>query len=194
MQNITKYITEPSCVSKAKSILKKVLHDQEFKYGVAFKGGKKLISPFLMVVLDEMQLSYDILDVVYFAPVEDEIKILNEYVQSFTRSLKMHKNLKIIETNDLTEGLQKYIHSTNVNTMVIGIKSSDEGAKSLQSTMQTQDIVQLNRVHPLLSWTYKDIWDYIEANDVTICSLYNDGYTKLQTSSTTIILYYLIKK
>lgn len=188
IENFTKYISEPGCVSTSKKIMRKVLNDRgSSNISVAFKGGKEssVLLYLLKTVMDEMQIGYDILDIIYFAPDNDEIKALREYVISFVKSLKMQKCLKIVSTNDITEGLQKYIHSSNINTMIIGIKSTDEGAKSLTQTMQTQDVVQLNRVHPLLSWTYKDIWDYIHSNNVTVCDLYKSGHTKLQTQSTT---------
>ena len=132
-----------------------------------------------------MQLTYDVLDIVYFSPEKDEIQVLKSYANEFVKSLKMSKCFKIIQTNDITEGLQKYVHSSNINTMMIGIKSTDEGAKSLQPTMQTQDVVQLNRIHPMLTWSYKEVWDYINTNNINVCELYASGYTKLQTSLTT---------
>lgn len=188
LENITKYISEPGYVSKAKTIIKKVLNDRgSSNISIAFKGGKEssVLLHLIKTVMDEMQLGYDILDIIYFAPDQDEIKVLREYVVAFVKSLKMQKCLKIVSTNDITEGVQMYVHSSNINTMMIGIKSSDIGAKSLSQTMQTQDVVQLNRIHPLLSWTYKDVWDYINTNDIFICELYKSGHTKLQTQSTT---------
>jgi len=188
LQNFTKFISEPSCVSKSKAIIKKVLHERgNSNISIAFKGGKEssVLLHLVKTVMDEMNCAYDILDIVYFSPEVDEIEKLKSYNQDFVKSLKMNKCYKVIQTNDITEGLQKYIHSSNITTMIIGIKSSDEGAKSLQHTMQTQDVVQLNRIHPLLHWSYKEIWEYIKTNDVYICELYKHGYTKLQTNLTT---------
>ena len=188
LQNAVSWLSEPGYVSKAKTILRKTLNERgSSNLSVAFKGGKEssILLHLIKTVMDELQLSYDILDIVYFAPMNDDIKLLNEYVNEYTKEMKMSKCLKIIKSDDITEGLQKYMSASNVNTMMIGIKSTDMGAKSLQPNMQTQDIVQLNRVHPLLSWTYKDVWEYIKTNEVNVCNLYSLGYTKLQTSLTT---------
>lgn len=188
LQNAVTWLSEPGYVSKAKTILRKTINDRgSSKLSVAFKGGKEssILLHLIKAVMDELQLSYDILDVVYFAPVSDDIKLLNEYVNEYIKEMKMSKCLKIVKADDITEGLQRYMNGSNVNTMMIGIKSTDTGAKSLQPNMQTQDIVELNRVHPLLSWTYKDVWDYINTNNVNVCNLYSLGYTKLQTSLTT---------
>lgn len=188
MESMSKWVSEPGCVTKAKALLTTIVKDRgSSNISLAFKGGKEsaVMLHLMKTVLDDMNQGYDILDVVYFAPVNNEIKKVNEYIHAFVKSMKMGKCLKVIETEDLTEGLQKYVHSTNISTMVIGIKSSDEGAKKLQPTMQTQDVVQLNRIHPLLTWTYKDVWDYINTNNVDVCELYKSGYTKLNTSDTT---------
>lgn len=184
LDSISKYITEPGCVSRAKQVVKKVLNERGNSHiSIAFKGGKEstVLLHIVKCVIDEMQLPYDILDIVYFTPSENEIPMLREYIQSFVKSNKMSKCLKVVDADDLTEGLQEYVRASNINTMIIGIKSTDEGAKELQQTMQTQDIVLLNRVHPILSWGYKDVWDYINTNNIQTCELYKSGYTKIHT-------------
>jgi FAD synthetase len=37
----------------------------------------------------------------------------------------------------------------------------------------------ITRVHPILHFSYSQIWDYITANDVPYCSLYDQGYSSL---------------
>ena len=184
----TQYISEPGYVSRAKGLIKKVLNERgSSNISIAFKGGKEsnVLLHLVKSVIDEMKLSYDVIDIINFAPENGEIMELRTHINEFIKSLKMTKCLKVYKTDDLSEGLQEYVRKSNINTMMIGIKSSDEGAKSLQPTLQTQDIVQLNRVHPLLSWTYKDVWSYIDDNKLSVCNLYSQGYTKLNTCNNT---------
>ena len=37
----------------------------------------------------------------------------------------------------------------------------------------------------MLSWTYKDVWSYIDDNKLSVCNLYSQGYTKLNTCNNT---------
>lgn len=45
---------------------------------------------------------------------------------------------------------------------------------------------EFTRVHPLLNWSYRDIWDYISKYKLAYCSLYDNGYTSLGDSDNTV--------
>lgn len=42
------------------------------------------------------------------------------------------------------------------------------------------------RVHPILHWSYTNIWDYIKKHNLDYCSLYDRGYTSLGDSENTM--------
>ena len=42
------------------------------------------------------------------------------------------------------------------------------------------------RAHPILEWTYGQVWEYLDAGNHAYCELYYKGYTSLGSTTTTI--------
>ena len=176
---------------KAKQTIKTVLTESgnDKRIALSFKGGKEscVLLHLVIEVMNELQISLDLLEVLYFAPIRNEIQQLRDYVElHVSRYGIKNKMLKIMNANDIGEGLQSYILQNHVSTLFIGIKTGDIGHDSINHISKFQDGMQVTRVCPLLTWVYSDVWEYIKRKNIKTCELYEDGYTSLQYSNTSI--------
>lgn len=91
--------------------------------------------------------------------------------------------------SSLKEGFEHYLNTINPKTkvIVVGIRYGDPYGSQLQFEQETDhNWPKFLRVHPILHWSYVDIWDFIIACDLEYCHLYDHGYTSLGGIDNTI--------
>ncbi|KAH8929930.1 adenine nucleotide alpha hydrolases-like protein [Atractiella rhizophila] len=106
-------------------------------------------------------------------------------------------------TSDLKSALSQYLSfptSSSIRAIVIGTRRTDPNGRDLEAFKETDgDWPRIMRVHPILDWSYRNIWDFLRASDLAPegpqqppyqqgigwCNLYDYGYTSLGSTFNT---------
>ena len=78
-----------------------------------------------------------------------------------------------------TVPLKKAITDLNLKALMTAIRKDEQEQRKKESYFSERNEPNHFRVHPLLHFTEKDIWDYIKFYDIPYCSLYEQGYRSL---------------
>lgn len=71
--------------------------------------------------------------------------------------------------------------------ILMGSRRSDPYCNKLKDFSPTDSgWPEVIRVNPILDWSYKDIWEYIDTFQVYYCELYDRGYTSIGTIDNTL--------
>ncbi|WRT63539.1 uncharacterized protein IL334_000444 [Kwoniella shivajii] len=70
-------------------------------------------------------------------------------------------------------------------SVLVGTRKGDPNDNVEILAMTDPSWPQFLRVHPILHWTYSDVWDFLLELKVPYCSLYDEGYTSLGSTTNT---------
>ncbi|KAH0789458.1 adenine nucleotide alpha hydrolases-like protein [Histomonas meleagridis] len=85
-----------------------------------------------------------------------------------------------VHCNSIIEGLSKAIETHSTKALFIGVRGNDPEGKSINFFQHTSEgWPSAIRIHPLLKWSYNEIWNYIETLNLPVCKLYERGYTSI---------------
>lgn len=74
-----------------------------------------------------------------------------------------------------------------VKAIIVGIRRADPYGSTLKHFDPTDSgWPPFMRVHPVLDWKYVHIWDFLLGTKVPYCILYDQGYTSLGGTDTTV--------
>jgi len=106
-------------------------------------------------------------------------------VDAFVLQCAQSYHLDLFETHPgglpMKEALRQYQEKEpSVKSILIGTRRADPHGGNLDLRTPTDDgWPRYQRVHPILNWTYGEIWEYLKRFDIPYCDLYNEGYTSL---------------
>ena len=160
------------------SVISQALKKYQGSIGICFNGGKD--SVVLLDIISRYKVANGIDDhVAYFHfQTNYEFPEMLEYFKKAEDYWKI--KMSHVQCNSIIDGLSKAIASHNTRAMFIGVRENDPEGKSLHFTEPTTEgWPSVMRIHPLLKWSYKDIWNYIETLNIPVCKLYERGYTSI---------------
>lgn len=77
-------------------------------------------------------------------------------------------------------GLETLVKENGVKAIVLGTRESDPNAVGQGFFCPSSEgWPPFMRVNPILDWSYRDVWDFMQLIGVEYCSLYDLGYTSI---------------
>ena len=65
------------------------------------------------------------------------------------------------------------------NAVLVGVRRDENKARSIESFVSRRENPEHYRIHPVLTFSEKDIWDYTFSNKVPYHPLYSNGYRSI---------------
>ena len=88
-----------------------------------------------------------------------------------------------------TVTMNKYLDEQDAEGFFVGIRWDEQDARADEESFSLREGTEYSpehwRVHPILHFTERDVWDAHFAYDIPLCSLYNEGYRSLGAKITT---------
>jgi phosphoadenosine phosphosulfate reductase len=85
-----------------------------------------------------------------------------------------------------TAPINKTITDRNIQALFTGIRWDEHGARENESYFSEREIPPHTRVHPILHFSERDIWNINFALDIPYNDLYERGYRSIGTKSGTV--------
>ena len=84
-----------------------------------------------------------------------------------------------------TVAMNSFIEDNGIRALSTAIRWDEQEARIKEEYFSPRTNPDHTRVHPILHFTERDIWDTIHGNDIPFCSLYYEGYRSLGAKGST---------
>ena len=173
-------------VSSSTEIINKGL----IQYGMgnialAFNGGKDCTALLHLLLFSLEKLVKEKLTITAICIDDpDNFPEIEEFIDS---RVKFH-NLNMLKfKGKIKDGLfELHRQIPQITAIFMGTRSTDPFSCNLASFSPCdEDWPPLMRINPIISWSYNDVWLFLQKNEIPYCSLYDQGYTSIGNTKNT---------
>jgi phosphoadenosine phosphosulfate reductase len=84
-----------------------------------------------------------------------------------------------------TVAMNTFMEDNRIQALTTAIRWDEQETRSNEKFFSPRSAPEHVRVHPMLHWKERDIWDFINMENVPFCSLYAKGYRSLGAKCST---------
>jgi len=126
-------------------------------------------------LIEETNNTYNINIEIFFPDsAEVETMVKDKGINLFYKSVENRKSCcRIRKTQPMKRALQ------NVDFWISGIRKDQSVTRFFNKLVEWDEEYELIKVNPLLEWREKDVWDYIEKNNIPFNKLHDKGFSSI---------------
>ena len=153
--------------------------------GISFNGGKDCLAVLELLKIALGSENLHKLKVFYFCgDQEEEWPEIIEFVKLVELKYSLSIKHEIYEKN-IKLALESFVQKEKCLGLFMGQRHTDMKKPITAIAKTDKDWVQIDRINPILNWTYYEVWAFLLMRNVPYCKLYDQGYSSLGTKSTT---------
>lgn len=159
---------------------------------ISFNGGKDCCVVLYLYFAVAVRLGYAFPLNVVIINIKNSFEEMDNFIEKEIKSF--YKNsLEFIVFEDTSKSLKQCLGElkeirSHIDSILMGTRRSDSAYfKNMSEFAPTDaDWPAYMRVNPILDWTYSEIWYFIRLLKLPYCTLYDRGYTSLDSSVNTV--------
>ncbi|EAY21295.1 Phosphoadenosine phosphosulfate reductase family protein [Trichomonas vaginalis G3] len=166
-------------------VLKLAYADHGPEIGLCFNGGKDS-----SVVLDLVRRFHESAKIStpvrpFFIKEKNDFPEITEFVKQTEERIGV--TIRKVQSDSIKNAIEKIVEEDRIYSFFLGQRKTDPNCSNIKEfNLTSDDWVHAMRIFPILNWAYKDIWEYIDALELPVCSLYSKGYTSIGNTKNTI--------
>jgi FAD synthetase len=170
-------------IAASAKIISTALDNFSSGLGVCVSGGKDAAVMLDLAVRTHARQNYSFPLSFYYFQLPSAFPEVTQTVKDFENYWNI--SIRRIQTDSLKTGLGIGIRDFGLKAVMLGLRRTDPTRVSDAFEWTTEGWPKAMRVHPILEWSFRDIWDYTDLVGLPVCELYGKGFTSIGESSGT---------